>query len=239
VTITYTPPDTTPPTVSSINRASSNPTNTTGNVDWTVTFSENVTGVDTGDFALVNSGLGGSPTISSVTQGANASVYTVTASSGTGSGTLGLNLNDDDSIADGAGNKLAGNGSFTGEVYTIDRAAPAVNCSVSPSRLRTSANNHKLVTVTATVQVTDSSGGSGANGFKLVSVASNQDDSGLGTGDVPNDIQGWTTDTNDTSGQLRAERYGGARTYTLTYRGTDLAGNTAECKPTVTVPKGG
>jgi len=58
---------------------------------------------------------------------------------------------------------------------------------------------------------------------------------------VPNDIQGWTTGTNpaDTGGQLRAERYGGARTYTLTYRGTDLAGNTAECKPTVTVPKGG
>jgi hypothetical protein len=138
VTITYTSPDSTAPTVSSINRASSNPTNTTGNVDWTVTFSENVTGVNASDFALLNSGLGGSPTISSVTQGANASVYTVTASSGTGSGTLGLNLNDDDSIADGAGNKLGGtgtgtagggqtgNGSFTGEVYTIDRAAPTV-----------------------------------------------------------------------------------------------------------------
>ena len=33
--------------------------------------------------------------------------------------------------------------------------------------------------------------------------------------------------------------YGGARTYTLTYRGSDVAGNTAECKATVTVPKGG
>ena len=345
VTITYTTPDSTAPTVSSINRASSNPTNTTGNVAWTVTFSENVTGVDTGDFALVNSGLGGSPTISSVTQGANASVYTVTVSTGTGSGTLGLNLNDDDSIADGAGNKLGGtgtgtaggsetgNGSFTGEVYTIDRAAPtvisaavkgdapgftgatnyvadtwtnkdvrvtftcadtggsgltsasgndvqtfttetsgmtatfsgtcadnagnaaaasnfgpikidksapSVSCSVSPSTLRTPANNHKLVTITATVQVTDSSGGSGANGFKLVSVASNQADSGLGTGDVPNDIQGWTTGTNDTSGQLRAERYGDARVYTLTYQGEDVAGNTSSnCLATVTVPKGG
>jgi hypothetical protein len=130
--------DTTAPTVSSIERVSSNPTNTTGNVDWTVTFSENVTGVDTGDFALANNGLGGSPAISSVTQGANASVYTVTASTGAGSGTLGLNLNDNDSIADAAGNKLGGtgtgtaggsgtgNGSFTGEVYTIDRTAPTV-----------------------------------------------------------------------------------------------------------------
>jgi hypothetical protein len=54
----------------------------------------------------------------------------VTASTGTGGGTLGLNLVDDDSVADAAGNKLggtgAGNGSFTGEVYTIDRTPPNV-----------------------------------------------------------------------------------------------------------------
>jgi hypothetical protein len=130
--------DTTAPTVSSITRAGSNPTNTTGNLSWTVTFSENVSGVDTGDFAPANSGLGGSPAIQSVTQGANASVYTVTASSGTGSGSLGLNLNDNDTIVDGANNKLGGtgtgtagsggtgNGSFTGEVYTIDRTAANV-----------------------------------------------------------------------------------------------------------------
>jgi hypothetical protein len=131
---TYTTPsDTTAPTVSSINRANANPTNTTGNLSWTVNFSENVSGVNVSDFALANSGLGGSPAIQSVTQGANASVYTVTASTGTGSGTLGLNLVDDDSIADGAGNKLGGtgttgtaNGSFTGQVYTIDRTAANV-----------------------------------------------------------------------------------------------------------------
>ena len=40
-------------------------------------------------------------------------------------------------------------------------------------------------------------------------------------------------------GQLRAERSdaGNGRTYTLTYRGRDLAGNTALCTTTVTVPK--
>ena len=438
VTITYTPPDTTPPTVSSIKRASSNPTNTTGNVDWTVTFSENVIGVDTSDFALASTGLGGTPTISNVSgSGAN---YTVTASTGTSDGTLGLNLSDNDSIKDGANNLLGGtglgNGNFTGEVYTIDRTgpsvtltdvngstrtfpyltnqtvssvggscengasavtveidgtadtdtapcssgswsltltnalssdgtygfvayqgdaggntgnsgasksvqvdktaptvtpgaskldassnptgaytantwtnqsvrvtfacadntggsgltsasgndvqtfttetsgttatfggtcadnagntatsnlsfgpikidkiAPSVSCSVSPSTLRTSANNHKLVTITATVTVSDTGSGTdpiSANRFTLVSVTSNQAPSGLAPDDVPNDIRGWTTGTNsaDTSGQVRAERYGGARTYTLTYRGKDLAGNTAECKPTVTVPKG-
>src|SRR5215211_1694157 len=127
------PADTTAPTVSSINRADTNPTNTTGNLSWTVTFSENVSGVNAADFNLANSGLSDSPAIQSVTQGANASVYTVTASTGTGSGSLGLNLNDDDSIVDGVGNKLGGtgttgaaNGSFTGQVYTIDRIAPTV-----------------------------------------------------------------------------------------------------------------
>jgi hypothetical protein len=127
--------------------------------------------------------------------------------------------------------------SATFAVIVRDTTKPSVSCSVSPNRLKTSANNHKLVTVTATVNVTD--GGSGDGGFELVSVESSQDDGDLGPGDVAGDIQGWTTGTADTSGQLRAERYGGARTYTLTYQGKDLAGNTTNCQATVTVPKGG
>ena len=54
---------------------------------------------------------------------------------------------------------------------------------------------------------------------------------------MPNDIQGWTTGTDDRSGLLRAERFKNARIYTLTYQAEDLAGNTATCQPTVTVPK--
>ena len=113
------------PTVSSINRADANPTSA-ASVSWTVTFSESVTGVDAADFALANSGLGGTPAITNVT--GSGATRTVTASTGTGSGTLGLNLVDDDSIADGVGNKLGGtgngNGNFTGQVYTVDRGAP-------------------------------------------------------------------------------------------------------------------
>jgi hypothetical protein len=56
--------------------------------------------------------------------------YTVTASTGTGSGTLGLNLVDDDSIQDAASNRLGGtgvgNGTFAGQVYTIDKIAPTL-----------------------------------------------------------------------------------------------------------------
>jgi hypothetical protein len=138
-TLVVTTGDTTAPTVSSINRLDASPTNTVGNVRWTVTFSESVTGVDSTDFTLANTGLGGTPGISTVS-GSGAS-YTVTGSSGTGSGTLGLNLNDNDSIQDGAANKLAGtgtgtaggggagNGSFAGQDYTIDRSAPTVTAS--------------------------------------------------------------------------------------------------------------
>jgi hypothetical protein len=130
VTVATPPPpsDTTPPTVTAIARADANPTNTTGNLVWNVTFSENVTGVNASDFALANTGLGGTPAITNVSgSGAN---YSVTASTGSGNGTLGLNLVDDDTIVDGASNKLGGtgtgNGNLTGEEYTIDRTAPTV-----------------------------------------------------------------------------------------------------------------
>jgi hypothetical protein len=117
--------DTTFPFVASINRAAANPTNASS-VSWTVTFNENVVGVDASDFALVNGGLGGGPAISLLS--GSSSSYNVTASTGSGSGTLGLNLVDNDSIKDLAGNKLggtgSGNGNLVGQVYTIDKTAP-------------------------------------------------------------------------------------------------------------------
>src|SRR5207245_5910266 len=65
------------------------------------------------------------------------SSYTVTVNTGSGDGTLGLNLVDDDSIADTVGNKLggtgAGNGSFTGQVYTVDKTAPTISGVATPT----------------------------------------------------------------------------------------------------------
>jgi hypothetical protein len=86
------------------------------------------------------------------------------------------------------------------------------------------------------VNVTDAL--SDANGFILNTVTSNEPDNGLGDGDLPNDIQGFTAGTASASGQLRAERSGTGtgRIYTLTYTGSDIAGNTASCIATVTVP---
>ena len=88
------------------------------------------------------------------------------------------------------------------------------------------------------VTVTDS-GGSGSGGFTLVSVTSNQADSGLARDDVAKDTQGWSTGTAATGGQLGAERYGKDRVYTLTFQSKDLAGNTKTCQAIVKVPKGG
>jgi hypothetical protein len=115
-----------------------------------------------------------------------------------------------------------------------DSTPPTVTCSVTPTSLWPP--NHKLRDVTASVTVTDD--GSGPAGFKLVSVTSSEADSGLGIGDVPGDEANWAIGTADTTGQLRAERAdtGPGRTYTLTYEGADVAGNTAQCSATVTVP---
>ena len=120
------------------------------------------------------------------------------------------------------------------EVAGGDTTPPTVTCSATPSILWPP--NHTLVRVSATVRVADA--GSGPAGFTLVSVASNEPDNGLGDGDQPNDIQGFVVGTADTSGFLRAERSGKGqgRVYTLTYKGSDVAGNSATCRTSVTVP---
>ena len=153
------------PTVSSIVPANATPTGAT-NVQYTVTFSESVTGVDTTDFVLVPTGGITGASITSVT--GSGSVYTVTVNTGTGDGTLGLNLVDDDSIKDLAANSLggtgAGNGSFTGTpVYNIDKTAPTVS-SIAPAN----ANPTTLASVTYTVTFSESVTGVDVTDFVLV-----------------------------------------------------------------------
>ena len=113
--------DRTPPVVSSIARVDPSPTGL-ASVSWTVSFSKNVSGVDAGDFALAQAGGVSGALITAVTP-VSAAVYTVTAGTGTGAGTLGLNLVDNDSIIDTASTPLggagAGNGNFTGEIYSV------------------------------------------------------------------------------------------------------------------------
>ncbi|WP_322821089.1 choice-of-anchor Q domain-containing protein [Chloroflexus sp.] len=81
--------DVTPPTVTSITRADPNPTNATS-VNFTVTFSESVTGVDSSDFSLNPTGGVSGASITGVS--GFGSSYTVTVNTGTGSGTLRLDI---------------------------------------------------------------------------------------------------------------------------------------------------
>jgi hypothetical protein len=226
-TFSVTVQDTTPPTLSVTHTAD-------GTNGWNKTspVSLNISASDSGS-GLVASG----PTCK---DGNNA--LTLTAGTA-GNWTASVSTEGTHSISCSVSDKK-GNSASDEDAVMIDTKAPSVSgCSVTPSKLKTSANNHKLVTVTATAPtVTDTGSGTdpiSTKRFSLVSVTSNQADSGLGPDDVANDIQGWSTGTADTSGQLRAERYGKDRIYTLTYQGKDLAGNTKNCLATVTVPKGG
>ncbi|MGI4874643.1 MAG: Ig-like domain-containing protein [Janthinobacterium lividum] len=115
--------DTTPPTVTSVNRQT--PAATTTNATtlvFRVTFSEAVNGVSLGAFSLATSGTSG--TIASVST-VSTSVYDVTVSSASGNGTLGLNVKTSGTgITDVAGNALSGGA--TGQTYTLDQTAPTV-----------------------------------------------------------------------------------------------------------------
>src|SRR6516164_3889071 len=93
------------PSVLSITRAVPvGPTTSASSVNYTVTFSEAVTGVDATDFQVVRTGSV-QATLTQVTA-VSASVYTVTVGGISGSGTLGLNLVDNSRIRDLAGNGL-------------------------------------------------------------------------------------------------------------------------------------
>lgn len=119
--------------------------------------------------------------------------------------------------------------------FSIDTTPPTVTCSVNPAALWPP--NHELKAVTLTVNVSDS--GSGPAGWKLISVTSNEPDTGSGDGDTADDVQGWTLGTLDSTGEVRAERSGSdsGRIYTFLVEGNDQQGNTTTCSTTVRVPQ--
>lgn len=128
------------PTVLSSVRASPNPSGETS-VDFTVTFSKSVVGVDTSDFSLTTTGISGA-SVNGIT-GSDAT-RTVTVNTGNGDGTIRLNVIDNDTILDAALNPLGGvgmnNGNFNnGETYTIDKTAPDTQIDSKPANQSNSA----------------------------------------------------------------------------------------------------
>lgn len=147
--------DKTAPQVISIERTDTSPTSA-DSVDFTVTLTESVTGVDASDFALITTGdIAGASIISVV---GNADVYTVTVDTGTGSGTLGLTLVDDDSIVDVFSRPLVGSsgddGSFVGETYEIDKTVPVISVNARTTLDKTPPLSGSVDDPTAAVTVT-------------------------------------------------------------------------------------
>jgi len=129
----------------------------------------------------------------------------------------------------GVATDIAGNQAIaTVSNINIDKTPPTLACSASPNVLWPP--NNKLVPVNTSVTLNDSL--SGAAGFQLLAVGSNEPDSGAG------DIVGWQVGTGTASGQLRATRLGSGtgRVYSFLYSGQDKADNTAKCSATVAVP---
>jgi len=108
--------DSSDPSLLSINRLDANPTNASS-VRFAVTFSEAVDSLDSGDLAIVQSGLSG---VSLLSISGSGSVFTVTLSTGTGSGSLELRLSTAQNIEDLAGNPLAPV-TVVSQAYNIDR----------------------------------------------------------------------------------------------------------------------
>jgi hypothetical protein len=120
--------DKTTPTVLSSVRTDPSPTRN-ASVDFTVNFSEAVTGVTLDDFSLTTGGVTGAA-INSIR--GSGRVYFVTVSTGNGSGVIQLNVVDDDTITNIISKPLGGdgmgNGNFmSGETYNIDKTAPTVS----------------------------------------------------------------------------------------------------------------
>lgn len=126
---------TTPPSVGSITRVGSSPNNANSE-QFTVTFSEVVTGVAASDFNITTSN---SPGGTALTTGGITSVtgsgatYTVTVGGVAGDGTLRLDLKSGDSgITDLAGNSATA--AFTsGAAYTIEQTPPSATSAAAPA----------------------------------------------------------------------------------------------------------
>ncbi len=152
------------PQVTGSLRADANPTSA-DSLTFSVTFSEAVTGIDSGDFSLTTTGNISGATLTNISGSGNN--YTISIFTGSGDGTLRLDILDNDSIINSAGSPLGGtgasNGNFnTGETYIIDKTAPIVTAILRSDPNPTTANN-----VTFRVGFTEAVSGVDASDFAI------------------------------------------------------------------------
>jgi hypothetical protein len=114
------------PIVSSIIRTDTNPTNAS-TVNFSITFSEPVTGVAADDFYLNTTGVTGTMI---TTVSGSGTTYIVTVNTGSGNGTIRLDVPNTATIKDLSNNDLSGL-PFTGASYTIEKIINAPNHTVT------------------------------------------------------------------------------------------------------------
>ncbi|SMD07580.1 Ig-like domain-containing protein [Pedobacter nyackensis] len=131
-----------PPTVSSINRVGTTPSNRSSE-QFTVVFSESVTGVNVSDFALTTTETAAG-TIASVS--GSGTTYTVTVNPVTGNGTLRLDLNSSGTGIQNGGAVPVSGGYTSGQIFTIDHTIPTATIVVTDNALRIGETS--LVTIT-------------------------------------------------------------------------------------------
>jgi len=119
------------------------------------------------------------------------------------------------------------------DITVEDTIAPDLSVSVEPAVLWPP--NHKMVEITASIQVSDTCDDSPT--VELVSIISNEGDNSIGDGNTSDDIQGADVGTDDRTFSLRAERGGKrpGRIYTVNYRAMDASGNVADATAEVAV----
>jgi hypothetical protein len=206
------------PSVNSINRSGATTTNT-NSVTYTVTFSENVTGVDASDFTIVTTGTVSNTSLT-VTP-VSGSVYSVSVIGVSGNGTLGLNLNASGTgITDVSSNPITGG--FIGQIYTIDRTT------ITPS-LTTPATNTTIAGTSTITYVTPEVAMSGSK--RLVFSKNGTSISTLIISDVNSGTLNLNFKNLATNSNLYTSLIGTTNiedgTYSVTFSYQDLLGNPA------------
>jgi hypothetical protein len=216
--------DTTTPSVNSINRQSpAQETTNAASVTYRVTFSENVSGVDTSDFTLT--AVGASGTITSIS--GSGTMYDVTVTSVSGNGTLRLDLKGSGTeITDTIGTVISG-GFTGGQIYIIDTTTPSVSTINRQSPILATTN---ATSVTYRVTFSESVSGVDTSDFTLTTGGASgtiASISGSGTtydvtvnsisgnGTLRLDLNSGGTGITDTAGNVISGGYTSGQIYTI------------------------
>ncbi len=133
------------PAVLSSQRINANPTNV-NRINYKITFSDVVTGVDPADFFLTASGITGAQIVGVSGTGAT---RLVNVSTGVGTGSLRLDVVDNDSIRDGANHPLGGTGAangrfISGQSYVLERTNKSISSALLDGWILESSENSNI-----------------------------------------------------------------------------------------------